>query len=134
MNSELHTISDVYMAYRNTATHLMNFDGEEWEKDFPLVTWTDSLDLGFVRDLRADGAKLTVGEMVHRQDGNKRALFICNASDPMDDNNSVATVSFTSYGRNVTAHSGAGEIKLSRDGDRYSFVLKSSHGVMLTFD
>lgn len=134
MNAELHAISGVYMAYRNTATHLMNFDGEAWEKDFPLVTWTDSLDLGFVRELRSGGAKLTVGEMVHRRDENKRALFICNASDPMDEEGSVATVSFKSYGRKVIAHSGAGEINLSKNGDNYAFELGSNRGVMITFE
>ena len=134
MNAELHAISDIYMAYRNTATHLMNFDGESWAKDFPIITWKNKLDLGFVRDLCAPDAKLTVGEMVHKEDANKRALFICNASDPMDENSSAATVSFTSYDRTVKLHSGEGELNLLKDGDRYSLELKSNRGVMITFD
>jgi hypothetical protein len=134
MNAELHAISDIYMEYRNTATHLMNFDGESWAGDFPLINWSSKLDLGFVRDLRAPDAKLTVGEMVHKEDANKRAIFICNASDPMDECGSAATVSFTSYGRRVKLHSGAGEIKLSKEGDTYSFELESNRGVMITFE
>ena len=134
MNRELHAISDVYMAHRRVSTHLIGFKDESWEKDFPLVVPKESLDCGFARGLSAGGASLVIGEMVHREDANKRALFICNASDPMDENNSTATVSFTSFGKKVSLHSGEGEIELSRDGDRYSFELQSNHAVMITFE
>ena len=134
MNAELHAISDAYMAYRRVSTHLVGFNDESWEKDFPLVVKKESLNCGFARELSANGASLVIGEMVHREDANKRALFICNASDPMDTDNSVATVSFTSFKKDISLHSGEGEIPLTRDGDKYSFELRSSRGVMITFE
>jgi spore coat protein U-like protein len=52
----------------------------------------------------------------------------------MDTNNSSATVSFNSFGKKVSLHSGEGEIELKCNGDNYSFELESSRGVMITFD
>lgn len=134
MNAELHAISDVYMAYRRVGTHLVGFKDEDWSNDFPLVIPRESLDCGFARNLSVGDASLVIGEMVHREDANKRALFICNASDPMDTNNSSATVSFNSFGKKVSLHSGEGEIELKCNGDNYSFELESGRGVMITFD
>ena len=134
MNTELRAISDVYMAHRRVNTHLIGFKDESWEKDFPLVVPKESLDCGFARELSAGGSSLVIGEMVHRENSNKRALFVCNASDPMDECGSVATVSFTSYGKKVALHSGIGEVALSKNGDKYSFELASNRAVMITFE
>ena len=134
INAELHSIGDEFMKYRSVATHLVGYGDEEWKADFPEVMSKDSLDTGFVRGLRADKAKLVVGQMVHKEDSGRAALFVCNASDPFDTDNSVSTVRFSSHGRSVTLHSGEGSPILMRDGDEYRFELKSSHGAMITFE
>ena len=132
MNAELHAIGGTYMKYKTVSTHLLGFD-EDWKDECPGVISANSLNCGFARDLHSDG-KLIVGQMTHRESNDKTALFICNASDPCDTDNSVATVSFRSYGRRVTAHSGCENIDLVKNGDEYSFKLKSSHGVMIIFE
>ena len=132
MNAELRAVGGVYMQYRNVYTHLLGFDEYPGE-DCPNVVSCDCLDRGFVRALGSDG-KLVVGEMVHRNDSDKRALMICNASDPCDTDNSVARITFTSCCRDVKIHSGASPIELRRRGDTYEFDLPSSHGAMVTFE
>lgn len=132
MNAELRAIGDTYMKYKTVSTHLLGF-GEDWKDECSKVITKNSLDCGFARDLRSDG-KLVIGQMIHRENNDKNALFICNASDPCDTDNSVATVSFRSYERCVTVHSGCEKIDLSQNGDEYSFKIKSSHGVMITFE
>jgi len=132
MNAELHAIGDTYMKYKTVSTHLLGF-GEDWKDECSKVITKNSLDCGFARDLRSDG-KLVIGQMIHRENNDKNALFISNASDPCDTDNSVATVSFRSYERRVTVHSGCEKIDLSQNGDEYSFKIKSSHGVMITFE
>lgn len=134
INAELHRFGEIYMQYRTVSTHLMGFSDETWSADFPLIQSTDRLDLGAIRELSADNAKLVIGEMVHREDNDKKALVICNASDPCDTDNSVARVTFRSYMREVKLYSGDTPIELRRDGDCYSFELKSSHGVIITFE
>lgn len=134
INAELHRIGEVYSAYRNTDTHLIGYENETWRGDFPEIISTEKLDTGTVRDLRADGGKLIVGEMVHKKDADRRALCLCNASDPYDRKESAATVTFRSFGRMVNLYSGEETIPLEKNGDTYSFVLKNSRGVILTFD
>ncbi len=134
MNAELHAIGDAYMKYRNVSTHLLGYEAEEWMPAALRARSKPALDAGFVRGLKAGGAKLAVGEMVGRADADKRALFLCNTSDPYDKAPSCAQVTFSSFKRSVKVYSGEGAAELRRDGDDYSFSLPSGRGVLVTFD
>ena len=133
INAELKNIGPLYMKYRNTSTHLLGFDSEPWLSSFPEIKTVSRLDTGVVRDLHADGGKLVVGQMVHKEDGSKTAYLICNATDCYDRAPSKTKVSFYANERTVKIYSGDGTAELVREGDgAYSFELENSHAVMIT--
>ena len=70
----------------------------------------NELNCGFVRGLKAEepGANLLVGEMTGRDDPEKHALTVLNATDHMDKNHagSLCTVSFRTAARAVRLVSG----------------------------
>ena len=134
INAELSKIGDVYMKYKNTATYLQGYENEPWAPDFPDVRPVKRLDTGAVKDLRADGGKLIIGQMVHRADKNKQALMILNASDPYDKNKQKVRVSFSSFMRDVKIYAGGEPAFIERKGDEYTFELDASRAVLITLE
>ena len=134
VNRELRAIGALYMQYRNVDTHLVGFERENWTSNFAQLQLTKTLSCGFVRNLQADNGSLVVGEMVHKENADRHALFVCNASDPCDEHPTAAKITFSSMGRRVAIYSGCESVALEQEGSEYSFVLKSNQGVMITFD
>ncbi len=134
INAELHRFGDVYMKYKTVDTYLMGFECEKWAADFPNVRSVSDLNLGFVRELKANGAQLVIGRMTMKDDNRKNALLICNASDTCDECGSLANITFKSYGRKIDVFSAAEPISLSSDGDSYSISLPSNRGIIVTFE
>lgn len=134
INGELHRFGPEYMKYRNTDTHLIGFDKEPWAAAFPDVISKQSLDTGYAHALRTDNGKLTVGQMVHKDDPGKTALLVCNASDPYGDAPSSAVVSFRSFRRTVKVYGCDRTVELIRNGEEYSFRLDSSRAALITFE
>ncbi len=102
VNAELRRFSERYMDLRNVATRLIGFSSIPSVKNHPSLNVKDSVDNGFVRDLRVDGdGALVVGEMVDRDDPSRRALLIVNATDYLDNAPAPRTVRFRSLSENV---------------------------------
>ncbi len=134
VNTELKAIGAPYMRYRRTATHFVGYTEDDPEliklQQKPVSTANN----GFIFDLHANGGKLICGDMVSRNPLNdsSRAMFICNATDPMDTVPASHTVSFVAHDRKITLCDKNGTRVLTPDADdRYSFLLENCHGALL---
>jgi hypothetical protein len=134
VNAELACIGEEYMKYRRVSTHFIGF-----EKSIDLKVLNQKpvseLNTGIFFGVQAENSEdLIVGQLVSRSDDGSRALFICGADDPKDENPKEYLVKFRVGGdREVAAYSGTGEVKLSRGADgEYSFMLRSCSGVLVT--
>lgn len=142
VNAELHAFSEEYMKYRNVNTHLIGFSAVPVVKDHPALTVKESVDLGFVREVRTeDGGALVAGEMVDKDDPSKHALLILNATDYLDKAPAPKTVKFRSLTDNVRIAGGNLPEGLSivpcRDGKsgfECSFVLDNCKAAMVEFN
>ena len=111
VNAELRQLDARYMNYRVVSTHLVDFRDIPTVKNDSELKVVDELNCGFARNLtaaKADGrGALVVGEMVGRDDPEKHALLILNATDFLDTENekdpkaNSVVVSFATQGRDV---------------------------------
>ena len=125
INAELLRLAPEYMRYRNVATKLLNFP-----KRGNVATFSNEV----CTDLRtADGSKLVVGDMVARDGGEGRALYVFAADDMPDVKRQFRTVRFRTS-QTMRVADGQGELPVSRalDGS-LSFRLRDCHGALVTF-
>ena len=122
VNRELRQLDTRYMNYRVVSTHLVDFRDVPTVRNDRELKVVDELNCGFVRGLKASGigvggsesisenignGALVVGEMVGRDDLEKHALLILNATDFLDAQNGIdpkansVKVSFETKGREV---------------------------------
>lgn len=104
VNAELRQFDRKYMNYRVVSTHLVGFVGIDSVKDNHDLTVVAELDCGFVRGLcgRLEGvgeAGLVVGEMVGRNDPERHALLVLNATDFLDESRTASEKAATVYFR-----------------------------------
>lgn len=132
VNGEIHTLAERYMRYRNIETVCIGFDGTDMLEDSGLEN-SSELDFGSLCGLTAD-CPLLVGKMAARKGDRNKALFICVADDPYDENPANHTIRFTTNKRKVKAWGGNGPIKVKRTGnDNYELPVVSNQGVILEF-
>lgn len=132
VNGEIRRLGETFMRYRNTATHLVGFDGTEWLQNTPLRS-KDTVDTGFFRDVcMADGSAAVVGEMVARKDTGARAIFVFSADDPYDVADRTHVLRFRVPGGRVRISGPDGEIRAELDADGiYRVPIHSSGCVMV---
>ena len=95
VNGEIRRLSETYMKYKTTSTHLVCFPAEiAANSHFENL---DSFSDGYFTCLRAeDGRALLVGEMSSREGKNSKALFITVCDDYMDTNPAKTRILFES--------------------------------------
>ena len=129
VNSEIRTLAEDYMRYRNTNTHLIGFSSEIAEKAG--MKTEESLSNGYFTDLRAgDGRALIIGEMVKRDGNDEKALFITVSDDYLDKNPTETKLTFKSP-RSITAYGKDGKVCIDFDGENYSMDIKSCEGYLI---
>ncbi len=134
VNAEIHTIADKYMKFRRTDTHFVGFadrrDLSAWGGSDPL----ESLNTGVFFDVQAaNGNNLVIGEMSSRSGDGSRALMICAADDPMDEQPKEVEIRFRAPGRQICAYGGSGKLPVHSLSDSiYSITVRSSDGVLIT--
>ena len=81
----------------------------------------------------ANGGKLVIGEMSSRSGDGSRALMICAADDPMDEQPKEVEIRFRAPGRQICAYGGSGKLPVHSLSDSiYSITVRSSDGVLIT--
>lgn len=131
VNAEIRRLSDTYMKYKTTSTHLVCFPEEIAEKSH-----FENLDFfsdGYFTGLRAeDGRALLVGEMSCREEKNSKALFITVCDDYMDTNPTKTRLIFESIMK-VRAYGKDGEVEVVFDetSGKYFARVCSNDGIML---
>ena len=129
VNAEVHTIAGRYMKYRNTETACVGFEGTDMLDDSGLESQPE-LEYGRLTGLSA-GCPLVVGKMAARK-GRGKALFICVADDPYNENPQKHTLRFSANGRRVKALGGDGPIEVSRTADGcYEIPVVSNQALLL---
>ena len=134
INAELKAIGEPYMRYRRTATHFVGYAADDPELSKLQQKPVTAANTGFFFDLHAEDGKLLCGEMVSRDPlaDSSRAMFVCNATDPMDTAPASHTVSFVAHDRRITLYDKNGARVLTPDADsRYTFSLENCHGALL---
>ncbi len=136
VNKEIRTMADEYMKFRNVYTHFVGLDTLSY---FHFVQEKlnqeskDSVNTGVFLDVKADnGAALTIGQMVSRNNDGSHALMICASDDPYDFENQSYNIVFRVNNRNVRAIGGNGDIPVTKleDGS-YSVPISSNLGVLI---
>ena len=143
VNLEIRRLAPRYMSFAWKDTHFTGFTGiaAKWiEADpggkvgVPQVNFNrpDGIDTDCFKGLKADdGLPLVAGEMVARDGGPARALFVFAADDPYDEKPRARHVRFRSAG-NVSALGPDGPVAITRAADGMcTFEIQSSHVVML---
>lgn len=130
VNAEIHTLADRYMKYRNIETVCVGFEDTDMLEDSQLESQPE-LEFGRLSGLSA-GCPLLVGKMTARNGGRGKALFICVADDPYNENPQEHTIRFTARGRKIKAWGGDGPIKVVRSGKGlYEIPVVSNQGVFI---
>ena len=130
INAELHAIGGDYMRYSSKSTTFVGFDGTDMldgtgEKS--LKAYNDEV----FSDLSA-GCPLLVGEMVARDGGKDKALFVCVADDPFDKALKMRNLRFKAPGREVSVKSGDSYLPMRRDADGwYECAVSSCQGILI---
>ncbi len=126
MNSELHTLSDRYMRYRNTGTHFVGFDGRRLASRS-----TENFSNDRIGDVHAwDGRALLVGEMTARS-GEGAALFVCACDDPYDVEPTATSLLFRTSGE-VHVYGGNGSLPVTQTADgAYAVEITSNQGILI---
>lgn len=132
MNAEIHAIAEPYMKYRRVSTSFVGFESTSW-LDGVGQKGVKEFDNGFISGLQADdGSPLVVGNMVSRSGDGSRAVFVTSADDPYDESPKAHTLLFRADGKNVTATSPFGEVKLScTPSGWYSCQLASNEALLI---
>lgn len=131
VNAELHSLGEMYMRYRRTATHFVGYAEDDTELSKLVQKPEDIVNTGIFFDLHARHGKLICGEMVSRTDST-HAMFVCNASDPHDTAAAAHVVTFRAYDRKLTLYDKNGTHVLTPDADnRYTFTLENCHGALI---
>jgi len=133
VNAELHQVGPAYMKYRRLYTDLVGFDdGPDGLRRVGQAAVLSSNGVAF-RDVKAgDGAPLAVGQMVARDGGNGRAIYVAACDDPHDRGGKTHEVVFRADGFKIRAEGGEGAVEVVKKADgTYSVPLKSSHGVLI---
>lgn len=131
VNAEVHTLAERYMKYRNIETACVGFDGTDMLEDSGLESQPE-LEFGRLSGLSAD-CPLVVGKMTARS-GRGKALFICVADDPYNENPREHTLRFKAKGRKVKALGGDGPIAANRTADGcYEIPVVSNQGLLIEF-
>ncbi len=114
VNKEIHTLAEIYMQYK--AENTFRLDEKSPSQSGVTIQ---------------NGGKLLVGELIKRNGtGKGRILFA--ADDPYDKGNRETEI-IVSGSRNLTVHSGAGEIPLkSRADGSYMIQMTSNQAVIIT--
>lgn len=129
VNAEVHTLAGRYMKYRNTETACVGFEGADMLDGSGLESQPE-LEFGRLTGLSA-GCPLVVGKMTARS-GRGKALFICVADDPYNENPQEHTLRFSAKGRQVKALGGDGPIEVSRTADGcYEIPVVSNQALLL---
>lgn len=129
VNAEVHTLAGRYMKYRNTETACVGFEGTDMLDGSGLESQPE-LEFGRLTGLSA-GCPLVVGKMAARK-GRGKALFICVADDPYNENPQKHTLRFCAKGRKVKALGGNGPIAVSRTADGcYEIPVVSNQALLL---
>ncbi len=129
VNSEIRNLADIYMRYRNTNTHLICF-GQDVMANVGQQS-IDALSNGYFLDLHAeDNRPLIVGEMIKRDGGDEKALFLTVADDYLDTNTTETKLVFKSY-RAITVFGKDGKVPVCYDGEKYSIDIKSNEGYLI---
>lgn len=131
VNGELSRMGEVYMQYKNAATHFVGAkDAAAFEKVG--ASPVRSLNAGVFGGVRAqNGEALLVGHMKKRAGGGE-ALMIADAQDPWGDKNLTYNILFDCEGSNVRAYRNGEQIPLSRAGGTYSAEMTSCGGLLIT--
>jgi hypothetical protein len=124
----------MYMRYRNTATHYIDFDSVV-KAEALNVPFLEELDAGWIFNLGTEeNTPLLAGEMAPRAaHDSSRALFVVPTGDAYDKKSAVRKVSFSlPVGSCVKVFGGKGEIAVERSQEgKYSFDLPESAGALL---
>ena len=132
VNAEIHTLAERYMQYETEETAFVGFCDTNVPEECGLES-IDSLDYGRLSGLTA-GCPLVVGKMARRGGGRGRALFVCVADDPYNENPQARTLSFKAKGRKVKAMGGDGPIEVIRTGEgTFEIPVVSNQGVLIEF-
>ena len=119
------------MKYRNTETACVGFEGTDMLDGSGLESQPE-LEFGRLTGLSA-GCPLVVGKMAARK-GRGKALFICVADDPYNENPQEHILRFSVKGRKVKALGGGGPIEVSRTVDGcYEIPVVSNQGLLIEF-
>ena len=133
VNAELHRLGPWYMRFRRLYTDLVGFDdGPDGLRRVGQSAVPFSNGVAF-RDVKAtDGAPIAVGQMVARDGGNARAIYVVACDDPHDRGEKSHVVSFRADGWSVRALDGEGKVEVVQNADGTLAVpVKSSHGVLV---
>ena len=131
VNAEVHTLGERYMKYRNIETACVGFDGTDMLEDSGLESQPE-LEYGRLSGLSAD-CPLVVGKMTAKS-GRGKALFICVADDPYNENPREHTLRFKAKGRKVKALGGDGPIAANSTADGcYEIPVVSNQGLLIEF-
>ena len=132
VNAEIHSLADHYMKYKTEETAFVGFAGTSVPEECGIET-IEALDWGRLSDLTA-GCPLVVGKMVRRGGGRGRALFVCVADDPYDENPRQHTLRFRAKGRKVKAYGGDGPIEVTGTGPgSYEIPVTSNQGLLIEY-
>jgi len=94
VNSELHSIGVPYMKYRRVNTSFVGFAGTRWLADSDIPSTGQYSDSEFTGVRMEDDAPILVCNMESRDDKGHKALFICAADDPYDENHQTHYLTF----------------------------------------
>ena len=132
VNAEIHTLADRYMQYETEETAFVGFGDTNVPEECGLES-IDSLDYGRLSGLTA-GCPLVVGKMARRGGGRGRALFVCVADDPYNENPQSHSLRFRAKGRKVKALGGDGPIEVIRTGDGFCEIpVVSNQGLLIEY-
>jgi len=128
---KLHTIGPRYMKYRNVRTEFVDFPtnsvvAELGIKHQPSFAW------GPISELTNwPGGPLLIGEMVARDGGSAKAIFVSSQNDYRDAGAPTRWVNFKAKGK-VRVTKGSGDWPI-HEGDNgfYAFPLDASEGVLI---
>ncbi|MBR5175711.1 MAG: hypothetical protein IKW89_07240 [Bacteroidales bacterium] len=130
VNAELHAIGGDYMRYSSKSTTFVGFDGTDMLENIGEKSVQSYNDEVF-SDL-STGCPLLVGEMVPRNGGVGKALFLCVADDPFDKAPKKHSLRFKAPGKEVSVKCGGEYLPMRRDADGwYECVVSSCQGILI---
>lgn len=132
INTEIRSLADAYMKYRNTATSFVGFDGTPWLEEVPTEPLQELNDGVFSGVCFTDGTPMVAGSMTARKKNAGNALFLTSADDPYGESGNSHTLKFKADGKKVTLNTCEGIQEITPDQEGwYTYTMTSNSAVLI---